>query len=112
MADKNIDTSQTAKNILGQLIAQGLNPLQQNVLKTVQKKQAEQINQAIDQGVPVENILKQSGIPLSEQEAVGQISDPNQPAQLVGDKRSQVSQALAGQPQQPQQPQRPDISSQ
>ncbi len=83
-----IDTSQKAKNILGQLISQGLNPLQENVLKTVQKKQSEQVEQAIDAGVPVENILQQIGVPLSEGEAVQQISSKKSPAELTGDERS------------------------
>jgi hypothetical protein len=59
-----INTSKSTQNIFGQLIAQNLNPLQDNVLKTVKKIQSKQIEEAVDQGVPVENILQQSQIPI------------------------------------------------
>jgi len=100
----NIDVKEKPKNILGQLVSQGLTPRQDNVLKTVLKFEKTQVEEALQQGVSPENILKQLGIPDSEQKAVQQISSPDNPAELVADERS-VSQALAGQPPQPQQTQ-------
>lgn len=106
---ENIDVEQTPKNILTQLIAQGLNPLQQSGLKAVQKAQGEQIQEAIQGGIPAENILKQLGIPQSEGEAVQQISSNQSGAELVKDPRSVAQKPIQQVPQrqQPQQRQNP-----
>lgn len=46
----------------GEILQEMLNPLQDNVLKTVKKVQKDQVTEAMNQGVPAENILQQIGI--------------------------------------------------
>lgn len=50
------------KDPLTEKIASSLNPVQENILKTVQKVQKQQVEEAMMQGVPAEHILQQSGI--------------------------------------------------
>jgi len=96
---EEIQTSDKAKNILGQLISQGLNPRQDNILKTILKgdtKNAEEfLQQTGSSEESVLHLLKQFKIPTSEKEAVQQISSPESPSELVNDPRnvSQSSQA-------------------
>lgn len=96
MANGNVDTTQTPKNILGQLVSQGLNPRQDNILKTILKRDKENAEEFLDSQQNSEeakaSLLKQFNIPNTEQEAVNQISDPNQSAQLIGDERNQITQ--------------------
>ncbi len=68
-----------AVNLLGQLIRSGqqafqagkqqtapqLNPLQENVLKTVQKSQTEQVEEALAAGTSGEEVLKNAGISIA-----------------------------------------------
>lgn len=56
--DRTQPKKKTNKDILNQL----LNPLQENVLKTVQKVQKEQVEEAMSMGVPPEHILQQLGL--------------------------------------------------
>jgi hypothetical protein len=56
--ENKVKKDRTNDDILKEL----LNPLQQNALKTVQKIQKEQIEEAMQQGVPPEHILQQLGV--------------------------------------------------
>ncbi len=96
---QQIDTSKKPREILGQLIRSNLNPLQEEGLKSLAKAQDQQIQEAVQKGVPVQDIAKQLKIPDSKQQAE-QVQQPS------------VNQALTGQVvQQPQQTQIPEIPS-
>lgn len=100
------------KDPLTESIINSLNPVQENVLKTVQKVQKQQIEEAMQQGVPAEHILQQSGISFNgggSGQAFGGGSNVDLGTVDVSKSPNELNQALVGgmAPGVPQQPQTP-----
>ena len=78
---------------IGKEIEQQLNPMQENVLKSVQKVHKEQVEKAMAQGASGEQILKDAGISISGEQPTDEEGKPDgtalalagqQPPELLG----------------------------
>lgn len=66
-----------------------LPPLQQNALKTAKSIQSKQMEEAAQAGVPIENMLEQAGVPVSQPQSIEQ--KRNQLVQEVRMNRDEVN---------------------
>ena len=79
-----------------------LNPLQENVLKTVQKAQGKQVEEALAMGTKGEQVLQNAGISIASNQPVSEEGQADSTLALTGVQPPELSQALGGGQQQPQ----------